>query len=50
MLNLFLKSFNPFVDIPLTFLLFMSFLFDVTYFSLLSKSFFNEISDINLAC
>ena len=42
MLNLFIKSFvNPSVDIALTFFLIIySFLFDVTSFSLLSKSVF----------
>ena len=42
-LNLFIKSFiNPFVDIALTFIdgSFNSFLYDVTFFSLLSKSVF----------
>ena len=49
MLNLFIKSFvNPFVDIALTFFdnSFNSFLFEVTFFSLLSKSvFFTKLAN-----
>ena len=52
-LNLFIKSFvNHFIDIALTFFdsSFNSFLFDVTFFSLLSKSVFCKISSITFAC
>ena len=51
MLNLFIKSFvNPFVDIALTFFdsSFNSFLFDVTFCSLISKSVFLKKLAISL--